>query len=455
VGITNILKFVPFRDKESADVQVLETLAQDLPDKGQPPLMVMVSDASGLASFQLHSFSGVEDAEAFIHNWTRGRLDQGIIPFWAFTLPPDPETIDQPLTVEPIVLIRDAERPGVVYPFSFVDIDTAQSFVRHEAQRGMDLSQALIYWAVCARIEVDTAGSLRLIPGNPPAVARNDPVEAAERLIAAAFAEAQAAQQQATEVAENGDAGQALFAEEPIPFSETLDMTDWRTPELQPSGPGSASAPLEQLPPTEPPSANGHHETLEETRIIWPETPEAESAAPSVDPTAEIDREFEDEADVLTSVTGIEPSSELSLDDSPAHEDLLAQDLLVPTAAPAATSDTDTVRAVEEITAQPQPAEAVEPPQALVHEPAAEEATAGAAEQPFPERRASAARRKVRSPHPGIDVGVVATPNGRRKDDPMDLRIDIHMEVAKVLRVKRWKSREKPFRGFDSPAGRF
>ena len=32
---------------------------------------------------------------------------------------------------------------------------------------------------------------------------------------------------------------------------------------------------------------------------------------------------------------------------------------------------------------------------------------------------------------------------------------DIPYEVAKVLRRKRWKLREEPFRGFGSPPGRF
>ena len=45
-------------------------------------------------------------------------------------------------------------------------------------------------------------------------------------------------------------------------------------------------------------------------------------------------------------------------------------------------------------------------------------------------------------------------PNGAHGDDAEPL-VDVVEHVEKILKVKRWEKRDKPFRGFDSPPGRF
>jgi len=40
-------------------------------------------------------------------------------------------------------------------------------------------------------------------------------------------------------------------------------------------------------------------------------------------------------------------------------------------------------------------------------------------------------------------------------DGQEDTGEDLAQEVGKILRIKRWDKRDSPFRGFDSPPGRF
>ncbi len=131
-----------------------------------PPLVLLVADASGRASFKLHSFQDVQAAKEFIRYWFRGELEGGVVAFWALT--EEPARTEEPEPTEPLVLIRDAEKQGVVYLFSFVDIEAAHSFAQAEVEAGASLGSLLIYWAAAVRIEVDTEGSVRLTPDSPP-----------------------------------------------------------------------------------------------------------------------------------------------------------------------------------------------------------------------------------------------------------------------------------------------
>jgi hypothetical protein len=79
--------------------------------------------------------------------------------------------------LEAIVLVRDGLRPEVVYPFSFVDIATAQTFIRYEMKRGIDPNHVMVYWAVPVQLGITNEGALRLFPVHPPAV---DPSDSSE-----------------------------------------------------------------------------------------------------------------------------------------------------------------------------------------------------------------------------------------------------------------------------------
>jgi hypothetical protein len=61
---------------------------------------------------------------------------------------------------------------------------------------------------------------------------------------------------------------------------------------------------------------------------------------------------------------------------------------------------------------------------------------------------------------PQETVALAPAKNGRRAADPppplMDEdAADLVEEVERILKVKRWDKRNSPFRGFDSPPGRF
>jgi hypothetical protein len=136
-------------------------------------LTMLVSDASGFASFKAHTFSDVHEAATFVRTWYGKRLekDNGIIAFWAMSEKPQ-ATGAVSAAVEAIVMVRDADNRDVVYPFSFVDLNEAHAFVRFEMDRGVDPSLMQVYWAVPVQLEITAEGSVRIHPEVAPAVTR-------------------------------------------------------------------------------------------------------------------------------------------------------------------------------------------------------------------------------------------------------------------------------------------
>ena len=145
--------------EQELDVEAIE-------EDGKPHMIMLAADASGLASFKLYTFSDSDGAVEFIQRSFGGRSDTGLIAFWAMT--EQPAVQDVGITIEAMVLIRDDIRPEVVYPFSFLDIATAQSFVQYEMKRGLDPNNVLLYWAVPVQLGVTSAGELGLFPATPP-----------------------------------------------------------------------------------------------------------------------------------------------------------------------------------------------------------------------------------------------------------------------------------------------
>jgi hypothetical protein len=127
-----------------------------------PQLMLLMPDAAGIAAYQLNQFSSAKAAEFFLDSTLRGRTPEGSVMFWALTWQPTADA-----ATEPLVLIRDANKP-IIYPFSFSHIDSAFEFVRHEMQRGLHLSQVMLYWAVPAHIEIDFWGRSAVQPAEAP-----------------------------------------------------------------------------------------------------------------------------------------------------------------------------------------------------------------------------------------------------------------------------------------------
>lgn len=127
-----------------------------------PPIMVLVNDASGCASFKTQVFADAASATEWVQRWLPQAADDGITAFWAMTKQPDAEC-----SAESLVMIRDAARDGVVYLFSFLDIESAQQFLRKEVERGTMLSAMMLYWAVPVRAETDRWGKMTLKPSTP------------------------------------------------------------------------------------------------------------------------------------------------------------------------------------------------------------------------------------------------------------------------------------------------
>ena len=132
-----------------------------------PPLMVLVNDASGRASFKTHAFPDAESATEWVRYWFPMESEDTLTAFWAMTEQPEVD-IDAP--AEPLVLIQDNRHEGVVFLFSFVDISSANEFMREEVEHGTPADAMNLYWAVQVRRELDRSGKLTLTPSTPPGV---------------------------------------------------------------------------------------------------------------------------------------------------------------------------------------------------------------------------------------------------------------------------------------------
>lgn len=129
----------------------------------EPALVLLATDASGQASRRVHCFEDSDAAARFVKFWYPEVRDGSLLTFWL--LADEPSRYDHPeWGVELLVLIRDGARPGIVYPFSFVDMGDVRDFLQEELERGLDPRSVLILWSIPARIHADSAGRVMLFP---------------------------------------------------------------------------------------------------------------------------------------------------------------------------------------------------------------------------------------------------------------------------------------------------
>lgn len=129
-----------------------------------PPFVLLLPDASGIASYRFFSFSSTLAAEHFVEFDLGGKITHDTVSFWAM---PGAAAADS----ESVVLIRGAS-PDSVHAFAFTDMANAVNFVRHEMSVGLTLDRVMIYWAESARIDINKDGHAFVTPSQAPAPQR-------------------------------------------------------------------------------------------------------------------------------------------------------------------------------------------------------------------------------------------------------------------------------------------
>jgi hypothetical protein len=133
-----------------------------------PRLFLLVHDAAGPGAYQLHSFPDAKAAEEFVTFWFPPSQAHGLIAFWATHWRPQNAAPGQPRDTEAVVLVRDEDRRGIVYPFSLPEMALAQSWIAREAAMDLNLASVLVYWASPVAIARDRWDRVRLTPREAP-----------------------------------------------------------------------------------------------------------------------------------------------------------------------------------------------------------------------------------------------------------------------------------------------
>jgi hypothetical protein len=107
--------------------------------------ILLLAPVDGGFSFQLFAFPTAESVAAYVEHHFPFRADHLVVFRAAHEKPHTRNGASDP--VETVVLVRDYERPGVVNLYSFVDMETANAFIRSEAMRGLPLQTVLLFWA--------------------------------------------------------------------------------------------------------------------------------------------------------------------------------------------------------------------------------------------------------------------------------------------------------------------
>ena len=265
--------------------------SESLPQLAGPPLLLLVPTVAGVSSYQLHSFPDGQSAADFISTLMTSYLRSRVHAFWAF----QQETQFQPdergrTRTEALVMIREGRGSDIVYPVSFIDIESALAFVRFELERGQDPSLVSVYWAACARVDEGSEG-VSVHPASAPVPWWGAKQPAASPIPAATIDPAAETKQRNQFISEIDEALETYRREEsqradliqrvpdaPTAVSEAPPEAEPATAE--PDGPAPASAIL----------LAGHEETfqapplIDESAVAPPEPEQRWSAQPAVAP---------------------------------------------------------------------------------------------------------------------------------------------------------------------------
>ena len=165
--LTSLLKKSEAVDENTPVVEDLAEAADEATRErvSGPPLAILAPDIKGVgvSSFCLRFFADAVTAAADIQQLTPA-MRRDTHAFWALhdepVLPPDGRR-------EALVIIRTDFTSDVVYAVSFTDLESASSFARFEAKRGLDVSHLIILWAAFATVHEDL-GAVSVLPASAP-----------------------------------------------------------------------------------------------------------------------------------------------------------------------------------------------------------------------------------------------------------------------------------------------
>jgi hypothetical protein len=356
-----------------------------------------------------------------------------------------------------MVLIRSADASDTVYVVSFVDLESADAFARFEAKRGMNLGFFLIYWAEIVTIEAGEHG-VQLTPEAPPRAGAAVP-----RLAAAPVsppAPAASVVEDASPAPEPVPAAEAFVEERPsAPIEPALEPSFVPEPQPEPGFVAPEPEPVAEVIQPEPEPV-----AVEEPEPVTPEPePVAETAplfaATAPEPVAEPESRIE--VQFVARPPEAEPVAEAPVEREPEAEPVAA--LETAPASPDGDEDMDIEREAAEFLKASSNGQKMIPPadpwQPAEVPPAYAAETyrdvASPALNSFPvettvlETEESA---RASAPVRPWDPGPADEDSAEEEEENSEYRVQ---EVEKILNVKRWDKKDSPFRGFDSPPGRF
>jgi hypothetical protein len=502
-------RLAPFRKGGSAVAEAIREESVNGAAKDSPPLICLVNDASGRASFKTHVFADAESATDFVQYWFPNQSEGGMIAFWAMTYEPLDPSLDAP--AEPLVMIRDLGRDGVVYLFSFSDVESAQAFLRDEVQHGTDLGSMMLYWAVTVRMAADPWGKMMLTPAVPPGAEQLVELEAPASDIWTLPSTPPVLEDDQQEPAEDS---RTIFQEAPNAYTgvaepesaadDTFQLTAWmerarKKPAADSEALTSVTAPSPRVSAkARVPRARARLDlppVVEE--LLWPEQPSRDQE-PAVTPAPIVEETPlpAPESHASTESTLVEdlpkPSQTNEAPQTPtigdsasapdrAKEDIAEEtvvfDSVADEAAPVAPVVEEAAQPADEQPEAPEEATmaggeaeidlstvrvhvngnghlsdaekhddgyiTINPAEIVVHEKG--HSTSKPAEIDFDA-----------APQTTTEAETNDTLNGNSDGDHgVDIRIDIRLESSRAMNIKRWKVKEGPFDGFNSPPGRF
>jgi len=468
-----------------------------------PPLMLLVNDASGRASFKTHVFPDAVSATDFVLYWFPNQSQGGIIAFWAMTRAPD-SGLDGPSETAPeaVVMIRDVTRDGVVYLFSFVDMEPAQAFLREEVRHGTDLGVMMLYWAVPVRLTADPWGKMVLTPSVPPGTVYDVETEVPSNDVwspppapLAMEIERLDPDEEARDMFEEAPNAHTGVADPMGGIDDSFELTSWvegsakKRPADRGSEPEAKARPArlralfredaQEVPVEEQPVAAAP-EAPEETRPRFEPAVQEPEAMPAAQP------ETPEEPEVV-----IELALEKVLEAAPILDDASPE---APSTAPVVEDAValegeieDETAAISDEMAEGHPSIELRGSITRVHtngngykpapiEEDSRDANGDESDEKPPRKVHSNGRKPDEVSGLVHDTGPIentagvttdeaaATPVEHAEDGPdenehvgqgVDIRIDIHLESSRNMKVKRWEIKEEPFEGFNSPPGRF